>query len=223
MIPNPPREDPIKRLVEAYTAGPPSISVLRELDRLAWEAFHDPWEDGPRSCIPPSMKQGRLPLEDDAVEAIDSIESLGNPEPAPMMQARAALDLLGCGYVERGGAFVYRHTPGSEDRPLPRFRLYEHDGPQGGLVVEATVILRNGELSLAKALRLCNRFNRSPRRSRVVVIDPPRPEGQLRMVLGCLVEPVQMREAPQLFQVLHETGQDLDWFWELLQAAIRPA
>lgn len=38
-------------LVHRYEAGERDPALIRELNRLAWEGFHDPWEPGPKAFL----------------------------------------------------------------------------------------------------------------------------------------------------------------------------
>jgi len=43
--------------MEAHAAGVRDAWLLKALNRLAWEAFHDPWE------VCPPLRKARLPLD----------------------------------------------------------------------------------------------------------------------------------------------------------------
>jgi len=244
-MPEPCPPDLLKRLVDAYCSDPGSPELAREVDDLAWESFHDPWEIAPGhhgskvgmqrqfprnegdAPIPPRdhagvlKQQGHLPL--DGFEGELPPSSIGDLPPQGLELVKEALGYLGLDFVARERSLRFHLTPRSEANPLPSVQVrFLQDPSLRRLVVEGRGRVDPSHLCLEDALWLCNRFNRGHGLARAIVDDSGMTvDRYFILVPGChldLGEGVSLRRMAAL---LARAGRELDGFWVMVRAEIR--
>lgn len=234
------RLDPVKLLVEAYTARPSDAALTDQIDYLAWAAFHDPWEippkkpkrprklpddEGPVNPVIPAPRgnrttaQKRIPLDEGDVEPLSSSQTEVDPKGLELV--KQALGQIEVSFTERGGNLYFKPLRQDEAHPQPLFRVRYFPGRSQMLSIKAVWRINPSEMSFEKALFQSNRYNRVHRNSQVVVMEPTPSDPGVQLVLRCYLELKDGFSAAQLGIRLRRMRIDLDGFWTLLQVDIQ--
>jgi len=178
-----------EQMMARYLAGDRHPRLLRRLDELAWEAFHDPWET--RSALrarPVGKGRGRLPVDPSDLEETNTPEVTPMPEDPESSDPILGLEPLGPGMIARhldemelsywrmGPAhFLVNFAYDSELDRCVKVRLAT-DGTDGDiLMIRVEDDRRIPRERFPEAMQLCNRWNADCRWPRAW-LDIPDPE-----------------------------------------------
>lgn len=130
-------------LIQRLARNPRDPELLRQLDKLAWEGFHDPWEQ------PPGPKPTAEAGEEEALD----------PEPRRLSHplVREALQVMKrvhTSHARAGFIVPYNYSPRSDREVTIRIRL---EGPRRDILAWQMIADRRiGPDRFHDALRLCN-------------------------------------------------------------------
>jgi len=208
------KDEVIRQLIQEFEKDPGNTSVRRRLDRLAWEAFHDPWEEGPRRARKGESRPRTRVLAEELAAGLSD-------------EGRHALELLGrtlealeIPHASEADGVTFDFADAESDSPVIRVRarVEQEDVAETSVVLESQWILPVATIGIGKVFKVCNRFNRDYRVSRAFVVNHKVQESTT-FGIGCRIPVSEERDVETLISLVCYLKADAWAFTSMVRQA----